>query len=129
MVNTDLEAKSFDDARKKWALERELRPSKSACRCLHWIVDGRCNVTYCRANRSVYTWMDHVSAWTGKDGQRILVCQPYHIASAELESILTACSQFSLEAEIRSDGFYGHGSVCIELTIDPFDAKRKMYSK
>jgi hypothetical protein len=56
--------------------------------------------------------MDHVSGWT-KDGERLLICQPYHIS--DVESLSHACEQFDLDAAIHGLGWYGHGTVCIEL--------------
>jgi hypothetical protein len=60
--------------------------------------------------------MDHVSAWTDKSGQRLLICQPYGLRHNDVQSLLEACEQFDLKAEITSTGFYGHGTICIILT-------------
>lgn len=58
-------------------------------------------------------WMDHVSGWT-KDGKpALLLAQPYSLFN--IESLLKATSEFNLDVSVNGDGWYGHGTIAIEL--------------
>ena len=92
----------------KWAKARGLRYSPNA-HCLHWVSKGRC-VYNCCGNK--WQWMDHVSGWT-KRGERVLLCQPYQLT--DFQSLINVCKEFNLTASVSGRGWYGHGTVCIEL--------------
>ena len=97
---------------KEWADSRGLRYSSTA-HCLHWVSTGRCGVGHCREDRTTFQWMDHISGWIDGDGNRLLICQPYEISN--FLSLHEACQKFGLRARVNGDGWYGHGTVCIEL--------------
>jgi hypothetical protein len=59
--------------------------------------------------------MDHTTAWIDSDGERVLICQPYHLYSHSCASIAETCKRFDLKASIHGNGFYGYGTICIEL--------------
>jgi hypothetical protein len=94
-----------------WAKGRGLRYVPHA-HCLHWASKGRCGVGLCVDGHMSRQWMDHVSGWT-KAGERILLCQPYWFD--DFASLVEACEKFNLVAEVHGDGWYGHGTVAIEL--------------
>jgi hypothetical protein len=95
----------------KWVADTGYRYSHRA-HCLHWLCKGRCAVRFCHETRSSYQWMDHVSGWLTPDGERLLLCQPYHL---EPSTLVDACRHFGLRADISGAGWYGHGTVAIEL--------------
>lgn len=79
--------------------------------CLHWISTGRrCR---CYDNKDHYAWMDHTSGYTRGD-ERMLLCQPYGLNHPE--TLIAAADKFNLEFDISGCGWYGHGTVTIELT-------------
>jgi hypothetical protein len=79
--------------------------------CLHWISTGRrCR---CYDNKDHYAWMDHTSGYTRGD-ERMLLCQPYFLNDPE--TLTAAADKFNLEFGISGRGWYGHGTVTIELT-------------
>jgi hypothetical protein len=86
----------------------------STAYCLHWISTGRrCR---CLGGDRAFSWMDHVSGYTreGKDGmERLLLCQPYFLNDPE--TLIAAAEEFNLEVAISGRGWYGHGTVTIEL--------------
>jgi hypothetical protein len=96
----------------RWMTIRNLR-YRPLGRCLHWVSRGRCGVRLCNEGHGSYQWMDHVSGWLDKDGERMLLCQPYHLS--EIRSLVEACEKFDLRADIHGTGWYGHGSFAIEL--------------
>lgn len=103
-----------------WASRHKLRFTEHA-RCLHWAATGRCVRTgrrdpeaICLDGNSSRQWMDHVSGWLGPNGERLLLCQPYWLT--DIVSLVAACEQFNLKAEVHGNGWYGHGTVAIELT-------------
>ena len=59
--------------------------------------------------------MDHVSGWT-KPGARLLLCQPYHLSATALLDLARAAEHFGLDISIHGCGWYGFGTVAIELT-------------
>jgi hypothetical protein len=95
----------------EWATARGLRYSPNA-HCLHWISKSQCSVGLCVDGHMSRQWMDHVSGWT-KAGERILLCQPYVLN--DLASLVAACEKFNLVAMVHGDGWYGHGTIAIEL--------------
>ena len=94
-----------------WIAENGYRYSPTA-HCLHWVSKGRCAVRLCNDGHFSRCWMDHVSGWT-KNGERMLLCQPYHFA--DVASLAKACEEFDLMPIIHGDGWYGHGTIAIEL--------------
>lgn len=102
----------WNEAGKKWAEQLGWRYSPSA-RCLHWINIGRCGKSICDHGHRSRQWMDHVSGWTRYGGERLLLCQPYSLY--DLASLIEACKQFNLTCNVMGNGWYGHGTVCIEL--------------
>jgi len=59
--------------------------------------------------------MDHVSAWKGDDGKRLLLCQPYQFGLGDCQTLIDACAKFNLKAYIAGRGWYGFGTIAIEL--------------
>jgi hypothetical protein len=98
----------------EWAKAHKLRYAPNA-HCLHWIAKGRCSVSLCRENRSEHHWMDHVSGWTRDGKPAVLLCQPYNLYAADLADLVRVYEQFGLDVRIHGGGWYGHGTVCIEL--------------
>jgi hypothetical protein len=98
---------------RQWAAAHGLR--HVGWRCPHWLVRRR-QCQLCEFNhRGLYHWMDHVTGWAGSDGSRVLVCQPYHFGIDDMVSLTHVCAQLDLDADINSKGFYGYGTICIEL--------------
>lgn len=83
----------------------------SSVYCLHWISTGR--RCHCYDNKDHYSWMDHTSGYT-REGERMLLCQPYFLNDPE--TLIAAADKFGLEFAISGRGWYGHGTVTIELT-------------
>ncbi len=100
-----------NEAMDKWVEQYGWKYSPRAS-CLHWISKGRCNHGCCCENVNTYKWMDHTSGWT-KDGVRLLLCQPYGIS--EPDTLVQACKEIGLAAAVHGSGWYGHGTVAIEL--------------
>jgi hypothetical protein len=98
-----------------WAKTRGLRHSTKAC-CLHWIGRGRCGTEFCRENRNLHPWMDHVTGWTKNGKPALLLCQPHHLHQWMLRDIADAAERFGLKVAIHGDGWYGYGTIAIELT-------------
>jgi len=59
--------------------------------------------------------MDHVSGYTNKKGERILMAQPYGLNIEDLESIAKIVHENDLQVSVHGSGWYGHGTVCVEL--------------
>jgi hypothetical protein len=98
---------------KSWIKERSFRYLRGH-QCLHWVSVGRCGVAYCMDCHGSRRWMDHISCYIDeKNGERVLICQPYHFS--DVKSLAEACEKFNLRATVHGDGWYGHGTVCIEL--------------
>jgi hypothetical protein len=96
----------------KWRKDHGYRYVPRA-HCLHWISKGRCGVGWCEDGHSSRSWMDHISGWLEPDGKRLLLCQPY--AFSDARTLVDACTKFDLTATITGAGWYGHGTVAIEL--------------
>jgi hypothetical protein len=100
-----------NDKLAKWATERGWRYSPHA-HCLHWISRGRCGVGICLDGHLSRRWMDHISGWT-KGDERMLLCQPYELY--DFVSLIDACEKFNLAATVHGNGWYGYGTIAIEL--------------
>lgn len=101
-------------AMEKWASARKLKWSERA-HCLHWVSVGRCSAGLCMDSHLSREWMDHVSGWIDADGKRLLLCQPYSFSRADCQTLIDACLKFKLKATIHGRGWYGNGTVAIEL--------------
>jgi hypothetical protein len=101
------------DAFDKWLKRRGFRYAPRAG-CLHWLARGRCSVGYCMDGQSSREWMDHVSGYT-KDGERYLLCQPYQLSFHACQSLMETCQEWGFHAWISGWGWYGNGTLCIEL--------------
>lgn len=97
---------------KHWADQRGFQYKPNA-RCLHWIAKGRCGVRLCQQGHQAYQWMDHVTGWIDKEGRRMLLCQPYWLH--DVASLVAVCERFDLRVDIHGAGWYGHGTIAIEL--------------
>ena len=95
----------------KWLRERGWVFEPKA-RCLHWLKSGNCGPKTWHAHGQ-WHWMDHVSGYIDDEGKRVLLLQPYELY--DINSLYFACAGFDLEAVINTDGWYGHGTFCIEL--------------
>jgi hypothetical protein len=60
--------------------------------------------------------MDHVTGWIGKDGKRLLLCQPYAQEAEGLQDLIATANAFDLELKLDGSGWYGDGTIAIELT-------------
>jgi hypothetical protein len=98
----------------EWAGAHKLRYAPNA-HCLHWIAKGRCGVSLCREDRSQHHWMDHISGWTRDGKPAVLLCQPYNLSADDLADLVRVHEQFGFDVRIHGGGWYGHGTVCIEL--------------
>jgi hypothetical protein len=101
-----------------WASARGYRYSQSG-RCLHWLVSGGCHVAVCHETRSEHPWMDHVTGWTKDGAAALLLCQPYQMSPEDLRDLMQTADRFGIEAWVHGDGWYGNGTVAIELTVRP----------
>lgn len=110
----------------EWIKRRKFRYAPRAG-CLHWLVKGRCGVSLCMDGHSSREWMDHISGYT-KDGERYLLCQPYHLSLGGCQTLDAACREWGLHAWISGMGWYGHGTLCIELEPEgQFQARMEKY--
>jgi hypothetical protein len=102
-----------------WLAARGYRYSDRG-QCVHWIARGGCHVAVCRETRSEHRWMDHVTGWT-KDGKAaLLLCQPYALRTDDIRDLMATAARFELDVTVHGDGWYGNGTVAIELTrCDP----------
>jgi hypothetical protein len=98
-----------------WLAGHELRYVPDANRCIHWISEGKCPHGVCGCNRNSWGWWDHVSAYTDREGNRFLICQPYNLSEKDCQQILEAAQTFDLHVQIDGRGWYGHGTVCIKF--------------
>jgi hypothetical protein len=109
----------------KWTKAKGLRYSRNG-HCLHWLSKGRCNAGVCHEGLGSRNWMDHVTGWIDKDGNRLLLCQPSMGFGGEgLQSLLDAANVFNLDMRITGEGWYGFGTIAIELTPVAAKAKEK----
>jgi hypothetical protein len=110
-----------------WATERGLMLSGSR-KCLHWLDKGRCphdgwrdyDEGFCRGGRHSHHWMDHVTAWRGAGGRRLMLCQPYGrengLSDAEIADLENVAKTWKFHIDIFATGWYGYGTTAIELT-------------
>ena len=81
-------------------------------RCLHWLLQ-----TPCRPPCKSFSWTDHLSGYIDEEGERVLLCQPYQIFTRDMRSIRSVCEVYGLTAVIHGRGWYGHGTVTIEIRV------------
>lgn len=93
-----------------WAEPLQLQLTPQSKRCMCWIKTGkRCAKPYsCR----VGTWFDHVTGWTRNKQPALLLAQPYGVAIFDLTPV---ASEPALYVRTEGTGWYGHGSVAIEI--------------
>jgi hypothetical protein len=94
----------------RWMAEQGLDFAPRA-HCLHWLAKGRCGMAVCRMSDGNRDYLDHVSGWIGKDGERLLISQPYDITA--FRQLADDCSALGVKAVITGTGWYGHGTVCV----------------
>lgn len=111
----DTEAAAERSRMERWASSRGLRRVSRAW-CLHWVGRGRCAVRCCEENHGQHNWMDHTTGWRAKDGKHLLLCQPYQLGARDLRDMAQAAERFDLHIEIHGNGWYGNGTIAIELT-------------
>ncbi len=98
----------------RWARSRGLQFAPRGG-CLHWIVARRC-FGWCHDGHRSRMWMDHVTGWTRNGKPAILLCQPYALSELELESVAEVADAWNLSVKLDGCGWYGHGTVAIELS-------------
>jgi len=99
----------------QWAKALGLRHARDG-HCLRWLCTGSCRAELCQQGPHSWSWMDHVTGWIGEDGKRLLLCQPYVQDAEGLQSLIATANAFNLELRLDGSGWYGHGTIAIELT-------------
>ena len=102
-----------NDMMRAWAKNTGSRFMPHAS-CVNWLSKGRCVCSgICPEGTRKHEWLDHLSGWKGKNGQKFLLIQPYWIT--DLKDLSDTCDRHKLRAELYG-GWYGYGTVCIKLT-------------
>jgi hypothetical protein len=96
-----------------WAEARKVKLSR-ADPCLRWIKTGK---SYYDGGHLYHPWMDHLTAWTRNGKPAILLAQPYHLCPDDLRH-LASLEASGLDISIHGRGWYGYGTVCIEITAE-----------
>ena len=93
-----------------WAVPRRLRLSPRGRR-LHWIVRGRCAVSFCWQDANRHPWMDHVTGWTRDGKPAVLVAQPYGLFTRCVADLAAVTEQWQLDIRVGGTGWYGYGTT------------------
>jgi hypothetical protein len=80
--------------------------------CIHWLKHISCPKGWCSSSGG---WADHVSGYTNAKGERILLAQPYALGVEDMESLVKVARENNLYVTVHGGGWYGHGTVCVEL--------------
>lgn len=103
----------------EWARANELQYDDDA-RCVHWLTEEeRCTRLCCGLSHMRSGWLDHITGWTRHGVPYMLLCQPYHLSARSLQHLAACAALHGLNIEINGDGWYGSGTIAIELTPAP----------
>ena len=80
--------------------------------CIHWLKHISCPKRGCSSS---VDWMDHVSGYTNKKGELILMAQPYGLNVEDLESIAKIVHENDLRVSVHGGGWFGQNTVCVDL--------------
>jgi len=112
----------------EWAESHHLRYVETDLTCPHWLIRSRSSGIAGRySKRGSYVYddihhaecrskygLDHVTCWTLNLRPAVIVSQPYHLDENELRN-LGALANEDLRVDVHGDGWYGHGTVCVEI--------------
>lgn len=96
----------------QWADARHVVRGKTSCQGLHWLRTGRCDRRPCPR---IAQWMDHVTHWKAHGGPALILAQPYHVYNDGLTQLGELAAAEDLTMQLEGDGWYGYGTVSIEL--------------
>jgi hypothetical protein len=93
-------------------------------RCPHWLIAGRSSDIVGRYAKdgsprdslgcgNKYGF-DHVTCWTREGMPAVIVSQPYSLTMEDLQ-MLSELAQEDLDVFINGKGWYGHGTICVEI--------------
>lgn len=102
-----------------WAEERGVRQSRAPRVCLHWLATGRCTDAGCAEQWARYRCLDHSLGWTREGKPAYITAAPYELNTDSMHAILEGCRRFGLGIYVDGRGWYGHGTVHVELTPEP----------
>lgn len=112
----------------EWAEGYHLRYTETDLQCPHWLIRGRSSGIagrYSKRGSYVYDDMhhgecrekyglDHVTCWTHNRQPAVIVSQPYNLDENDLQE-LGALANEDLRVYVHGHGWYGHGTVCVEI--------------
>lgn len=111
-----------------WVESHNLRFSDTNRVCVHWLLAGRASdiarrytktgseisdslhYSHCYENYR----FDHITCWTRDRKPAVLVSQPYNISNNNMQR-LKALEHDGLMVRVHDDGWYGHGTKCVEI--------------
>lgn len=131
-----VDTRSEQEQMLKWAEGHHLRYAETNLRCPHWLIRGRSSDIAGRYSKSgSYVFddinhrdcrkqygLDHVTCWTLEGRPAAIVSQPYNLYTNQLQ-MLGALVNDKLSVKIHGHGWYGAGTVCVEIwaSDDYFD--------
>jgi len=108
-----LYVKDDDERRKLWQRVYRMKPVRIPTCAMHWAAEQRCTHHICEFGPGVhYAFMDHINCYHDQHGERVLIYQPYHVDAGYLEKV---CERLGLTYDINGLGWYGYGTVTVEL--------------
>lgn len=101
-----------------WATRRELTLAAPRTECLHWLTRGRCAVRDCHGLRAQYgSWVDHVTCWNRHGRAHLIYAQPYSLGADAMAELAAIAGEWRVDVAVAPrGGWYGHGTVAVELT-------------
>jgi uncharacterized protein (DUF736 family) len=115
----DVQSRLLDWAEARKVRYADIHNSSAQCRVC-WLKGKRCKLFDCPESNNSRYWMDHVTTWKRDGRPAILLAQPYHVSGDDLEH-LRSLEADGLVVSIHGNGWYGHGTVCIEITREQKD--------
>ena len=118
----------------KWAEKHKLTYADGGTRCPHWLIrnDSR-DIAGRYSKRGSFLYdnrdhsecgrlydLDHVTLWMHNGKPEVLVSQPYTLQGYHLGN-LAALEEQDLKVVIHGHGWYGHGTVCVEIWASDSD--------
>lgn len=101
-----------------WAEERGVRQSRARRACLHWLATGRCTDRACGERWFPYRCLDHSLAWIRGGKPAYITAAPHELNTESMHAILEGCRRFGLTIYVDGRGWYGIGTVNVELKPD-----------
>jgi hypothetical protein len=129
----------------EWAERHDLRYAETIGRqCPHWLIRNNSrNVARRFSKRGSFLHdntdhsecsklyhLDHVTAWLHNGKPEVVVSQPYNLEAYHLAN-LGALEQLDLKVMVHGRGWYGHGTVCVEIwstSSDLFDVDVELFT-